>query len=69
LVAANVSLNVIPHGMLVGLPKQQPANRHPKRPTTWPSAIPAQRRRRSSTAAADAPDVDQRDDDGEDEPP
>ena len=38
--AANSLRNVIAHGTSVGRPKQQPANRQPRRPMTWPSAMP-----------------------------
>jgi hypothetical protein len=37
---SNGSVKVIAQGTFVGLPKQQPAKRHPSRPTTWPSAMP-----------------------------
>ena len=34
------SARVMAQGTVVGLPKQQPAKKHPKRPMTCPSAIP-----------------------------
>ena len=38
--AANAFVNVIAHGTVVGFPQQHPAKKQPKRPTTWPSAMP-----------------------------